>query len=93
MPSTTAGNAGSVQVTIVVDRTPPALDIVSPAEGAVLGAMPVAVVGTVSDATPTTVIVDSQEATRTGDAWQAAVGGLPKAPIRSRWSRPMPRAT
>jgi hypothetical protein len=75
-----AGNAASVHVTVIVDRTPPALEVVSPSENAVLGALPVAVVGTVSDATPTTVIVDSQAATRTGDAWQAAVGGLPEGP-------------
>ena len=73
-----AGNEATAGVPIVVDRTPPALEVVSPVEGAVLGALPISVVGTVSDATSPTVTVDTQSATRTEQAWQAAVGGLPE---------------
>src|SRR5262249_11219045 len=78
-----ARNDVSVPVTVIVDRPPPDLAVVSPGAPVlgvfpVLGALPVSVVGTVHDQTDTTVVVDTVNATRTGEAWQASVGGLPE---------------
>ncbi len=74
-----AGNASPpAELHVVVDRTAPTLTIVSPSPDVVLGALPIIVQGTVVDATSTTVTVDGQAATRTGQAWQASFASLPE---------------
>lgn len=70
------GNAAQSSVALVVDRTPPALSVASPPEGALLGAEPVLLAGTVQDATAVTVGVDGQAATINGLAWSLQRSGL-----------------
>ncbi|MGE0454287.1 MAG: LamG-like jellyroll fold domain-containing protein [Vicinamibacteria bacterium] len=71
-----AGNAAAASVTVVVDRTAPALAIVAPTAGAAIGALPVVVQGTASDATAVSVTVDGEPASVTGSAWQASITAL-----------------
>jgi hypothetical protein len=75
-----AGNVATFVLHVTVDRTPPTLQIASPAEGAILGAVPVVVQGLVQDASPTTVTVDGIPATLTQQAWQASFPGLGQGP-------------
>jgi RHS repeat-associated protein len=72
------GNTGTTTVTVTIDRTAPQLQVVSPVQGAVVGAQPVVVQGTVQDATPVTVTVDGIAASVTGVSWQASFEGLPE---------------
>ena len=74
-----ADNTATVDVPVVVDRTPPTLSIASPSPGAAIGQSPVTVLGFVQDATDTAVTVDGVPATRTQTAWQASVD-LPDGP-------------
>jgi len=53
------GNKGSDSVTVILDTIPPEIDI-SPAEDTVLGMSPVTLTVTVSDATPSTVIIGEE---------------------------------
>ena len=71
-----AGNVTQTGVDIVVDRTPPALAVAQPPEGALLGAQPVLVAGTAQDTTAVTVTVDTVEAPLTGTAWSLPRSGL-----------------
>ena len=70
-----AGNPSQSAVDLVVDRTPPALSVASPPEGALLGAQPVLLAGTVQDATTVTVEVDGQAAALNGLAWSLQRSG------------------
>jgi hypothetical protein len=75
-----ASNAATRPVDVVVDRTSPTLDFASPSEGAAVGALPVLVQGTASDAHLTSVTVDGVAASVTGSAWQTSVSSLPEGP-------------
>ncbi len=66
-----AGNVSEATVTVTVDRTPPTLAIATPDEGAIVKALPLAVAGTVTDATGVVVSVQGAAATVAGSAWSA----------------------
>ncbi|MEO8379456.1 MAG: Ig-like domain-containing protein [Acidobacteriota bacterium] len=71
-----AGNSSSKTVEVTRDTAAPQIVVVSPLSGAVVGAVPVVLSGTVQDATTTTVTVDGAAATVTGDAWQVSLSDL-----------------
>ena len=75
-----AGNVGTAAVSLLVDRTPPQLEIVGPHEGDVFGSLPVLVQGTVSDLTSTVVMVDGLYAGMTSEAWQLPFASLAEGP-------------
>lgn len=77
-----AGNTSDRDLHITVDRTAPTLTVVSPADGAAIGALPVVVQGTVADpALPIVVTVDgSTSAIVSGQSWQATVDSLAQGP-------------
>ncbi len=58
----------------------PTCEIVTPADGAAVGSLPVVVQGLVQDATETTVTVDGVDAVRTGTAWTATIATLVDGP-------------
>jgi hypothetical protein len=64
-----AGNTQALDWHVVVDRTSPTLDIVSPSADAIVGQTPVSVQGIVHDQTATTVVVNGVEATRAQEGW------------------------
>ena len=66
---------------VVVDRSSPQLGIVSPAEGAVVGSLPLVVEGTVVDLTPTVVTVNGQTAAVINQVWQATLDALAEGPL------------
>jgi hypothetical protein len=71
-----ANNVTTRDVTVLRDTVVPQLTVLSPATNAVVGAMPVIVSGTLTDATAVTVTVDGVEATINDSAWQATITGL-----------------
>ena len=73
-----AGHAVTRTVSLVVDRTAPALQISSPAAGSTLLAHPIVVQGTASDATALQVTVDGVVATLASGTWQASFATLPE---------------
>jgi RHS repeat-associated protein len=73
-----AQNQASPSVHVTVDRTAPTLDVVSPAEGAVLGSLPLTVLGTATDLNGVTVTVDGEPATRVGEAWSFTASSQPE---------------
>ena len=75
-----AGNTGTLDSSITVDRTPPVVQVVQPTCGGLIGAVPVVLQGSVSDASATTVTVDGFPATVTQQAWQALFAFLPEGP-------------
>ncbi len=77
---------GTLDLRVIVDHTPPDVQIVSPGEGDILGALPVVVQGTVDDeprglAVPApTVRVDGQLAAVTDRVWTITFLDLPDGP-------------
>ncbi|HEY2945480.1 MAG TPA: Ig-like domain-containing protein, partial [Vicinamibacteria bacterium] len=71
-----ASNRRSHAVKGFVDRTLPALEIVSPAPSSVVGSLPVLVQGLVSDQTEVTVTVDEAPVAITSGVWQVALSSL-----------------
>ena len=67
--SDAAGNHASASIDVVLDTMAPNLQVVGPAEGAVLD-LPVILTGTVTDATAVVVSVNGETTTPTGSAWQ-----------------------
>ncbi|MEO5761422.1 MAG: Ig-like domain-containing protein, partial [Vicinamibacteria bacterium] len=76
-----ASNQSTQIVSVVIDRTPPALTIASPLQGAVIPASGVSVSGTVADATSVSVSVQGSGATVIGQAFTAALTGLYDGPL------------
>jgi RHS repeat-associated protein len=66
-----AGNQATKAHRIVRDATPPVLALGQPAQAAVLGASPIQVTGTASDAHALTVTVNGTAATLAGGSWTA----------------------
>lgn len=64
-----AGNETTRTHRLVRDSTPPVLTVSQPQQGAVRGASPIAVVGTVTDTHAVTVTVNGTSATLTGTTW------------------------
>jgi hypothetical protein len=71
-----ASNVSTRDVTVTRDSAVPQLTVLSPAAKAVVGAIPVIVSGTLTDATAVTVTVDGVEATVNDSAWQATIPDL-----------------
>ena len=82
------GLVGTLELSVIVDRTAPVVQVVSPQEGAFVSNLPVVVEGTVTDlpgglaAAPPVVTVDGQVATVTGQAWTVTFDSLPDGPHR-----------
>jgi hypothetical protein len=72
-----AGNSSTKTIDLIVDRTAPAIDIVSPTPSALMSGLPIVVQGNVTDATTVAVTVDGTPATRTSETWQASFDTLP----------------
>jgi hypothetical protein len=68
-----AENERAVEWNVVRDLTPPAVEIASPLENAVLGTQPVPVTAIVHDATAVTVKVNGIAAGQTQDSWTVPV--------------------
>src|SRR5262249_9394897 len=75
-----AGNTGNLDFPLTVDRPPPVLQVLQPTCGGLIGAAPIVIQGTVTDASATTVTVDGFPATVTQQAWQALFAFLPEGP-------------
>lgn len=72
-----AGNRGSTEVALTIDRTAPTLTLIEPAAGAVLGGLPVVARGTVGDAVgPVVVLVNGMPATVVQGGFEARLEGL-----------------
>jgi hypothetical protein len=76
-----AGNQSAVSIDVVFDRTPPALTLESPLQGAVVPNSSVSVSGTVVDATQVVVTVQGSPATVMGYAYSASIGNLSEGPL------------
>ena len=70
------GNTSTRSVEVTRDTVAPQIAVASPAANAIAGAVPVALSGTIQDATATTVTVDGSVASVTGEAWQVSIDGL-----------------
>ncbi len=68
-----AGNESMADVSVISDRTAPALVITSPGSGAVVSSSALTVQGTVNDLTTTTVLVNDTPATVSGSTWQVTI--------------------
>ena len=68
-----AGNTAAFSVAVTVDTVTPQVTIATPAPGSVLRGAVVTVTGTVTDATPTVVLVNGVPATVSGSTFSAAV--------------------
>ncbi len=71
-----AGNETTTSVSVLFDRTPPALTVASPLQGAIIPSSSVALSGTVADATAVTITVEGSPATVTGQAWSTTLASL-----------------
>ncbi|MBI4752154.1 MAG: hypothetical protein HY774_27010 [Acidobacteria bacterium] len=67
------GNASSASRSVVLDTAAPVLTITSPEDGATTTESQITVIGTVTDATATTVTVNNVPATRNGNEFSVAV--------------------
>ncbi len=72
-----AGNSAGASTTFTVDTTNPAVTITLPEEGNFTSSATIAVSGTVTDATATSVKVNNVAATVTGTTWTVAAVPLP----------------
>ncbi len=71
-----AGNATPASVAVRVDRTAPDVTVTAPPSGSVVATLPIAVQGTVADATEVVLTVDDVIAMRAGSLWVATVSGV-----------------
>ena len=65
-----AGNVGTASLRLILDTIPPAISVLQPAAGALVGALTVTVSGTVSDPNLDTVTVDGGAAVVEGSAFR-----------------------
>jgi hypothetical protein len=75
-----SGGRHTTDLDIRVDRSPPALRLVSPVRGQTVTSRTVSVLGTVRDESAVTVTLNGVKADRIGGAWRAELSGLEAGP-------------